>query len=123
MTIRRSSLAVSGSSCSSSDGKSSGCRPIQSPTYRFGGSVTLAPSGTKDKSKISFRDEAVIQRCQVKNKKSPQQAAGYWGSKAADRKHAASCGECIPKASQNRAMRDAAIACASWTSLAPYVSG
>src|SRR3954449_6841986 len=34
------------------------------------------------------------------NKKSPQQAAGYWGSKATDRKHAASCGECIPKAIQ-----------------------
>src|SRR5690242_20501000 len=34
------------------------------------------------------------------NKKSPQQAAGYWGSKAADRKHAASCGDCIPKAIQ-----------------------
>src|SRR5690242_1328974 len=34
------------------------------------------------------------------NKKSPQLAAGYWGSKAADRKHAASCGECIPKAIQ-----------------------
>src|SRR4051812_49219758 len=35
------------------------------------------------------------------NKKSPQQAAGYWGSKAADRKHAASCGEYIPKTIQN----------------------
>src|SRR3954468_17769505 len=40
--IRRSSLTVSGSSCSSSEGKSSGWRPIQAPTYRFGGSVTLA---------------------------------------------------------------------------------
>src|SRR5689334_4202757 len=38
----------------------------------------------------------------LENKKSPQQAAGYWGSKAADRKHAASCGECIPKAIQFR---------------------
>jgi len=36
------------------------------------------------------------------NKKSPQQAAGYWDTKAADRKHAASCGECIPKAIQRR---------------------
>ncbi len=34
------------------------------------------------------------------NKKSPQQAAEYWGSKAPDRQHAASCGECIPKAIQ-----------------------
>src|SRR3954464_85908 len=42
MMIRRSSLTVSGSSCSSSEGKSSGWRPIQAPTYRFGGSVTLA---------------------------------------------------------------------------------
>src|ERR1700712_1516690 len=40
--IRRSSLTVSGSSCSSSEGTSSGWRPIQAPTYRFGGSVTLA---------------------------------------------------------------------------------
>src|SRR3954465_8179621 len=40
--IRRSSLTVSGASCSSSEGKSSGWRPIQAPTYRFGGSVTLA---------------------------------------------------------------------------------
>jgi hypothetical protein len=37
----------------------------------------------------------------IGNKKSPQQAAGYWGSKAADWKHAASCGECIPKAIQS----------------------
>jgi hypothetical protein len=29
-----------------------------------------------------------------RNKKSPQQAAEYWGSKA-DRQHAASCGECM----------------------------
>jgi len=28
-------------------GKSSGCRPIQVPTYRFGGSVTHAPTGVK----------------------------------------------------------------------------
>src|SRR5689334_18436088 len=66
MTIRRSRLAVSGSRCSSSEGKSSGCRPIQSPTYRLGGSLTLAPVWDQDKSEISFRDKAVIQRRHVR---------------------------------------------------------
>src|SRR6185295_10843331 len=59
MTIRRSSLAVSGSRCSSSEGKSSGCRPIQAPTYRFGGSVTLTPIGGE---KTNQRSESEIKQ-------------------------------------------------------------
>src|SRR3954451_13339932 len=62
MTIRRSSLAVSGSSCSSSDGKSSGCRPIQAPTYRLGGSVTLAPIWEERQT----RNKAAVQSRQVR---------------------------------------------------------
>src|SRR3954469_5250718 len=62
MTIRRSSLAVSGSSCSSSDGKSSGCRPIQAPTYRLSGSVTLAPIWEERQT----RNKAAVQSRQVR---------------------------------------------------------
>src|SRR3954467_10051776 len=62
MTIRHSSLAVSGSSCSSSDGKSSGCRPIQAPTYRLGCSVTLAPIWEERQT----RNKAAVQSRQVR---------------------------------------------------------
>src|SRR3954471_15415128 len=62
MTIRRSSWAVSGSSCSSSDGKSSGCRPIQAPTYRLSGSVTLAPIWEERQT----RNKAAVQSRQVR---------------------------------------------------------